>query len=39
MLADRISHINLRSPDIREDFEVLQIPHLGKKGPRRQGRR
>lgn len=39
MLAERISHINLHSPDIREDFAILKIPHLGKKAPVRIGRR
>jgi hypothetical protein len=38
-LAQQVDKINVNSPDIREDFSVLKIPHLGKKGPRKRGRR
>ena len=39
MLAERIDQVNYDSPDIREDFEVLHIPHIGSKGPVKKGRR
>jgi len=38
-LAQRIDSINVNSPNIREDFDVLNIPQLGRKGERRSGRR
>jgi hypothetical protein len=34
-LAQRIDQINYDSPDIRQDFEVLQIPFKGKREARR----
>ena len=33
-LADRINKINFNSPDIREDFDLIKIPHLGRRLPR-----
>ena len=33
-LADRVNKINFNSPDIREDFDLIKIPHLGRRLPR-----
>lgn len=33
-LAVRINKINFNSPDIREDFDLIKIPHLGRRLPR-----
>ena len=33
-LAHRINKINFNSPDIREDFDLIKIPHLGRRLPR-----
>ncbi len=33
-LAGRINKINFNSPDIREDFDLIKIPHLGRRLPR-----
>ena len=33
-LANRINKINFNSPDIREDFDLIKIPHLGRRLPR-----
>ena len=32
MLAEQINKVNYDSPDIREDFDLLRIPHIGSKG-------
>lgn len=34
MLAEKINRVNFDSPDIREDFHVLQIPLMGTIEPR-----
>ncbi|MDA2927932.1 hypothetical protein MYX78_12015 [Acidobacteria bacterium AH-259-G07] len=34
MLAEKINRINIDSPDIWEDFDVLQIEYVGERGPR-----
>jgi hypothetical protein len=36
MLAEKINRINVDSPDIQEDFNVLQIEPLGEMGPKTQ---
>lgn len=33
-LAVRINKINFNSPDIRDDFDLIKIPHLGRRLPR-----
>lgn len=33
-LASRINKINFNSPDIREDFDLIKIPHVGRRLPR-----
>ena len=33
-LAHRINKINFNSPDIREDFDLIKISHLGRRLPR-----
>ncbi len=38
-LAEKIDQINFNSPNIQEDFEVLEIRRFGTKAPRRKGRR
>lgn len=39
ILAERINKINFDTPDIREDFSVLRIPHVGSRGLVKKGRR
>ncbi len=39
MLAERIENVNFNSPNIKEDYEVLKIEPIGKKVPRRKGRK
>lgn len=39
MLAERINKINFDTPDVREDFSVLRIPHVGSRGRVKKGRR
>ena len=39
MLAEQINKVNFDSPDIREDFDLLRIPHIGSKGLVKKGRR
>ena len=39
MLAEQINKVNYDSPDIREDFDLLRIPHIGSKGLVKRGRR
>ncbi|TFH48245.1 MAG: hypothetical protein E4G89_06605 [Methanothrix sp.] len=39
MLAERIDKVNYDSPDIKEDFDLLRIPHIGNQGPVKKGRR
>ncbi|MFQ5737956.1 MAG: hypothetical protein ACE5JX_03005 [Acidobacteriota bacterium] len=39
MLAERINRINFDSPNIKEDFSLLKIEHIGSKNPRKTGRR
>lgn len=39
MLAEQINKVNYDSPDIREDFDLLHIPHIGSKGLVKKGRR
>lgn len=34
MLAQKIDQVNIDSPDIGEDFYVLKIEYIGRKGPR-----
>jgi hypothetical protein len=34
MLAEQINKVNFDSPQVREDFDVLKIPHLGKRSLR-----
>ena len=33
-LAERINKINFNSPDIREDFDLIKLPQLGRRLPR-----
>lgn len=33
-LVDKINKVNFNSPDVREDYEILDIPLLGKRTPR-----
>lgn len=37
-LAEKINNVNFDSPNVKEDFHLLKIEHLGKKGPRPRGR-
>ncbi len=39
MLAQRINKVNFDSPDVREDFAILRIPHVGSRSLVRKGRR
>jgi hypothetical protein len=39
ILVNRINQINFDSPDVRQDYDVLNIHHMGQKRPRRRGRR
>ncbi len=39
MLAEQINKVNYDSPDIKEDFELLRIPHIGSRGTVKKGRR
>ncbi len=39
MLAERINKVNYDSPDIKEDFDLLRVPHIGTTGRIRKGRR
>ncbi|HXK59391.1 MAG TPA: hypothetical protein PLP42_05795 [Acidobacteriota bacterium] len=34
MLAEQINKINVDSPKIKEDFDILKIQHMGKKSPK-----
>ena len=38
-LVQKIDQINFNSPNLKEDYDVLQVPLLGSKGPARKGRR
>ena len=38
-LAEQINKVNYDSPDIKEDFDLLHIPHIGSKGLVKKGRR
>ena len=33
-IAEQINKINFNSPNIQEDFDILRIEHVGRKGPR-----
>jgi len=39
ILVNRINQINFDSPDVRQDYDLLDIYHMGQKRPRRRGRR
>ena len=39
ILAEKINNINVDSPDIKEDFCLLKIEHVGKKELKAKGRR
>ncbi len=39
MLAEQINKVNYDSPDIKEDFDLLHIPHIGSRGTVKKGRR
>ena len=39
MLAEQINKVNFDSPDIKEDFDLLRIPHIGSTGRIKKGRR
>ena len=39
MLAEQINKVNYDSPDIKEDFDLLRIPHIGSTGRIKKGRR
>ena len=39
ILAEKINHVNVDSPDIKEDFYLLKIDSIGKKALRPEGRR
>ena len=39
ILVNRINQVNFDSPDIRHDYELLDIHHMGQKRPLRKGRR
>ena len=39
MLAEQINKVNYDSPDIREDFDLLRIPHIGSRSLVKKGRR
>ncbi len=38
-LAERINKINFDTPDVREDFAILRIPHVGSRDMVKKGRR
>lgn len=39
MVAEKINNVNFDSPNVKEDFYILKIEHIGKKGPKPKGRR
>ena len=39
MLVGQINKVNFDSPDVKQDYDLLGIRHMGKRKPRRTGRR